>query len=47
VSIIKDEVVDESGKSQLSFVLIYTTPDGSVQKRFIRFSDVNEDLSAE
>ncbi|KDR18839.1 zinc finger MYM-type protein 1-like [Zootermopsis nevadensis] len=46
VSIIEDVVVDVSGKSQLSSVLRYVTPDGSVQERFIRFSDVSQDRSA-
>jgi len=34
-SIIKDEVVDVSGKSQLPSVCHYMTPGGSVQERLI------------
>jgi hypothetical protein len=45
VSIIKDEAVDLSGKSQLSSALHYVTPDSSRQERFIRFSDISEDCS--
>jgi hypothetical protein len=45
VTIIEDEV-DVSGRSQLSSVLRYATPDFGVQERFIRFSDVSEAHSA-
>jgi hypothetical protein len=43
VSVIEDEVVDVSGKSQLSSVLCYVTPDGSEQELFVRLPDVSED----
>jgi hypothetical protein len=45
VSIIKDEVVDVSGKCQLASVLRYVTLDDSVQEWFIRLSDVSEECS--
>jgi hypothetical protein len=46
ISIIKDEVLCVSEKSQLSSVLRCVTPDNNVQERFINFSDVSEDRSA-
>ncbi|XP_065209889.1 zinc finger MYM-type protein 1-like [Planococcus citri] len=46
VSIILDETTDVSTKSQFSHVLRYVTEDGEVKERFICFTDVSKDRTA-
>jgi hypothetical protein len=42
---VKNEAVDVFVKSQLPFVLRYSTPYGSVQEMLLRFPDINGDRS--
>ncbi|PNF40525.1 hypothetical protein B7P43_G08175 [Cryptotermes secundus] len=46
VSLILDETSDVMNKCQLASVLRYVTADGNVEERFLRFTDVSSDRSA-
>lgn len=46
VSIILEETTDVATKSQFSRVLRYVTEDGKIKERFICFTDVSEDRTA-
>lgn len=41
-----DESTDASNRAQLSTVFRYVSPEGEIQERFLRFTDVSTDRSA-